>query len=57
MYRESRTPVNLNNTRNGDVVLDTFGGAGSTLIARVKQSRLTRLLELYPRYGDVIIRR
>jgi len=47
----------LNSSRNGDVVLDTFGGSGTTLIACAKHGRAARLLELDPRYCDVIIRR
>jgi DNA modification methylase len=47
----------LNSSRNGDVVLDTFGGAGSTLIACAKHGREARLLEIDPRYVDVTIRR
>jgi DNA modification methylase len=38
-------------------VLDTFGGAGSTLIACAKHGREARLLEIDPRYCDVVIRR
>jgi DNA modification methylase len=47
----------LNSSRNEDVVLDTFGGAGSTLIACAKHGRVARLLEIDPLYCDVIIRR
>ena len=47
----------LNSSRNGDIVLDTFGGAGSTLIACAKHGRAARLLEIDPRYVDVTIRR
>jgi DNA modification methylase len=47
----------LNSSRNRDVVLDTFGGAGSTLIACAKHGREARLLEIDPRYCDVVIRR
>jgi len=47
----------LNSSRNGDVVLDTFGGSGSTLIASAKHGREARLLEIDPTYCDVIIRR
>jgi DNA modification methylase len=47
----------LNSSRNGDVVLDTFGGAGSTLIACAKHGRAARLIEIDPRYCDVTIRR
>jgi DNA modification methylase len=47
----------LNSSRNGDIVLDTFGGAGSTLIACAKHGREARLLEIDPKYVDVTIRR
>ncbi|MBI5234513.1 MAG: site-specific DNA-methyltransferase [Deltaproteobacteria bacterium] len=39
------------------MVLDPFGGSGSTLIACEKTHREARLLELDPKYCDVIIRR
>jgi DNA modification methylase len=38
-------------------VLDPFGGSGSTLIACDKTRRQARLVELDPRYCDVIIQR
>jgi DNA modification methylase len=38
-------------------VLDPFGGSGSTLIACEKAGRQTRLVELDPKYCDVIVRR
>jgi DNA modification methylase len=38
-------------------VLDPFGGSGSTLIACEKTGRLARLIELDPKYVDVILRR
>ncbi len=41
----------------GDVVADLFGGSGSTLIACEKTSRHARLMELDPRYCDVIVKR
>jgi DNA modification methylase len=41
----------------GDIVLDPFGGSGSTLIAAEVTKRRARLIELEPRYIDVIIRR
>ncbi len=47
----------LNSSRNGDVVLDTFGGSGSTLIACAKHGREARLIEIDPRYVDVVIKR
>ncbi len=46
-----------NSTRKGDMVLDPFGGSGSTLIACEKTGRTARLLELDPKYCDVIVRR
>jgi site-specific DNA-methyltransferase (adenine-specific) len=47
----------LNNTKGQDVVLDLFGGGGSTLIACEKTGRHARLMELDPKYADVIVRR
>ena len=44
-------------SRRGDVVLDPFGGSGTTLIAAEKTGRKARLLELDPLYVDVICRR
>lgn len=46
-----------NSTRRGDVVLDLFGGSGSTLIACHKSGRVARLMEFDPRFVDVIVRR
>jgi DNA modification methylase len=48
----------VGNSRKGrDTVLDPFGGSGSTLIACEKTGRQARLIELEPKYCDVIIRR
>lgn len=47
----------LNNTKGGDLVLDSFGGSGTTAIACEKHGRHARLMELDPRYCDVIVRR
>lgn len=47
----------LNNTKAGDVVLDSFGGSGTTMIACEKNGRYARLMELDPKYVDVIVRR
>ena len=47
----------LNNTKGGDVVLDSFGGSGTTLIAAEKNGRYARLMELDPKYCDVIVKR
>jgi DNA modification methylase len=44
-------------TNRGAVVLDLFGGSGSTLIACEKTGRQARLMELDPRYCDVIVQR
>lgn len=46
-----------NSSRPGDVVLDPFGGSGTTLIAAEKAGRVARLIELDPKYTDVIVRR
>jgi DNA modification methylase len=46
-----------NSSRPGDVVLDPFGGSGTTLIAAEKSGRVARLMELDPKYADVIVRR
>lgn len=46
-----------NNTKGSDLVLDLFGGSGSTLIACEKTGRHARLMELDPKYVDVIVRR
>jgi len=44
-------------TKNGDIVLDLFGGSGSTLIACEKLGRACRMMELDPKYVDVIVKR
>lgn len=46
-----------NSSLPGDVVLDGFGGSGSTLLACARKGRLARLVELDPRYCDVIRKR
>ena len=46
-----------NSSRPGDVVLDCFGGSGSTLIAAEKSGRRCFMMELEPKYCDVIVRR
>jgi DNA modification methylase len=46
-----------NSGRTGDVVLDPFGGSGSTLMAAERLHMRARVLELSPVYVDVIIRR
>ena len=47
----------LNNTKGKDIVLDLFGGSGTTMIAAEKNNRHARLMELDPIYCDVIIKR
>jgi DNA modification methylase len=46
-----------NSSKSRDTVLDPFGGSGSTLIACEKAGRHARLIELEPKYCDVIVRR
>ena len=46
-----------NSSKTRDIVLDPFGGSGSTLIACDKARRQARLVELDPRYCDVIVAR
>ena len=46
-----------NSSRPGDIVLDPFGGSGTTLIAAEKSGRIGWLIELDPKYVDVIVRR
>jgi DNA modification methylase len=47
----------LNSSKAGDCVLDLFGGSGSTLIACERRNRTSRLMELDPKYTDVIVKR
>ena len=46
-----------NSSKGRDTVLDPFGGSGTTLIACEKAARQARLIELEPKYCDVIVRR
>ncbi len=47
----------LDVSHKGDIVLDCFGGAGSTLMAAEQTGRRARLIEISPLYVDVTIRR
>ncbi len=44
-------------SRRGAIILDPFGGSGTTMIAAQKSGRLGRLIEYDPAYCDVILRR
>jgi DNA modification methylase len=46
-----------NSSKSRDIILDPFGGSGSTLIACEKAGRHARLLDLDPKYCDVIVQR
>ena len=46
-----------NSSQRGNLVLDTFGGSGSTLIACEETGRVCRTMELDPKYCDVIRKR
>ncbi len=47
----------LNSSKTDDIILDCFGGSGSTLIACEQTDRRCRMIELDPKYIDVIIKR
>lgn len=59
----TQKPVSLaakafaNSTQAREIVLDPFGGSGSTLIAAELNRRQARLIEIEPRYCDAIINR
>lgn len=73
IYRESKPtnsslhptmrPIRLvqhqiqNSSERGDVVLDIFGGSGTTLMACERSGRVNRSMELDPRYCDEIVKR
>ena len=44
-------------SQEGDIILDLFGGSGTTLIAAEQLGRKARLVEIDPHYCDVIIAR
>lgn len=62
-HHPTEKPVTLcarairNSSQRGQIVLDTFGGSGSTLVAAHQLQRRCYMMELDPRYCDVIIRR
>lgn len=47
----------LNSSKPNDIVLDLFGGSGSTLIACEQTNRKCRMMEFEPKYCDVILKR
>lgn len=47
----------LNSSKKGDLVLDLFGGSGTTLIAAEQTERVCNMMELDPKYCDVIVKR
>ena len=49
--------IMANSSKKGWVVLDPFGGSGSTLIAAELTGRTARVIEMDPRYADVIVKR
>ena len=49
--------VLMNSSKKDDIVIDLFGGSGSTLIACENQGRCARLMEIEPHYVDVTIQR
>ena len=46
-----------NSSKSRDIVFDPFGGSGTTLIAAERSGRRARLIELDPKYVDVIVQR
>ena len=47
----------INSSKSGDCVLDLFGGSGSILMGCERRGRNARLIELDPKYADVIVKR
>jgi len=62
-FHPTMKPVELferclrNSSEPGDSILDCFAGSGTTAIACEKAGRVARLMELDPKYADVIVRR
>ena len=46
-----------NSSKENNIILDLFGGSGSTLIAAEQTNRISYLMELDPKYCDVIVKR
>jgi len=62
-FHPTQKPIELperainNSSKKDQIILDLFGGSGSTLIACEKTGRKARLMELDPKYVDVIVKR
>lgn len=62
-FHPTQKPIELpqraikNSSKSGDLILDLFGGSGSTLIAAEQTGRKAYLMELDPKYCDVIVKR
>ena len=62
-FHPTQKPVELvtralrNSSKAGDVILDLFGGSGSTMLSAEISGRESRLMELDPKYCDVIVKR
>lgn len=62
-YHPTQKPVELperamkNSSKENDIILDLFGGSGSTMVAAEQLNRKARLMELDPKYCQVIIDR
>ena len=46
-----------NSSKVGDIVIDAFGGSGTTMVACEQLKRRARLIEYDPKYCDVIVKR
>jgi DNA modification methylase len=46
-----------NSSKQGDIVIDAFGGSGTTMVGCEQIKRKARIIELDPKYCDVIVRR
>ena len=62
-FHPTQKPIELperaikNSSKENDIVLDLFGGSGSTMVAAQQLKRKARLMEFDPKYCDVIIKR
>jgi site-specific DNA-methyltransferase (adenine-specific) len=46
-----------NSSKKGDIVIDAFGGSGTTMVACEQTNRKARIVEYDPKYCDVIVKR